>query len=51
MKKALCAIGIILYLCIFWGFSFFISIDNSCKMDKPSLEKRCVRAIEHYRGQ
>lgn len=51
MKKALCFIAIILYLCTFFWFSFYISIDNSCKVDKPSLEKRCLRAIEHYRGQ
>ncbi|SPY70789.1 Uncharacterised protein [Providencia alcalifaciens] len=51
MKKAFCLIAIVLYLCVFWGGSFYISIDNSCKVDKTSLEKRCVRAIEHYRGQ
>ncbi|MCB6144317.1 hypothetical protein [Providencia rettgeri] len=27
------------------------SVDNTCGIDKVSLEKRCQKAIDHYKGR
>ncbi|WP_199908597.1 hypothetical protein [Providencia alcalifaciens] len=33
------------------GFGAYRLTDNTCGIDKVSLEKRCQKAIEHYKGR
>ena len=33
------------------AFSASRLVDETCSTDKVSLEKRCVKAIDHYKGQ
>ncbi|MCB6146731.1 hypothetical protein LHK12_22185 [Providencia rettgeri] len=44
------------YLTFFFSLSLVIigavrSVDNTCGIDKVSLEKRCQKAIDHYKGR
>ncbi|MEX6256015.1 hypothetical protein [Providencia huaxiensis] len=32
-------------------FGAYRMTDNTCGIDKASLEKRCQKAIDHYKGQ
>ncbi|WP_192575035.1 hypothetical protein [Providencia rettgeri] len=32
-------------------FGSYRLTDNTCSIDKVSLEKRCQKAIDHYKGQ
>ncbi len=32
-------------------FGAYRLTDNTCSIDKASLEKRCQKAIDHYKGQ
>ena len=32
-------------------FSAYRLTDNTCGIDKTSLEKRCQKAIDHYKGR
>lgn len=33
------------------AFSAYRMTDNTCGIDKVSLEKRCQKAIDHYKGR
>ncbi len=33
------------------AFGAYCMTDNTCGIDKASLEKRCQKAIDHYKGQ
>lgn len=33
------------------AFGAYRMTDNKCGIDKVSLEKRCQKAIDHYKGQ
>ena len=33
------------------AFGAYRMTDNTCGIDKASLEKRCQKAIEHYKGR
>lgn len=32
-------------------FAAYRLTDNTCSIDKVSLEKRCQKAIDHYKGR
>lgn len=51
MKTACYVIGTLIFLVVFLISSAYLLADNSCDTDRKSLEKRCVSAINHYRGQ
>lgn len=51
MKTACYVIGTLVFLVVFLISSAYLLTDNSCGTDRKSLEKRCVSAINHYRGQ
>ncbi|MFG0224940.1 hypothetical protein ACF3TM_18405 [Providencia stuartii] len=47
---------VIVILLSFFSLSLVIigavrSVDNTCGIDKVSLEKRCQKAIDHYKGR
>lgn len=33
------------------AFGAYRMTDNTCSIDKASLEKRCQKAIDHYKGR
>ncbi|WP_272670111.1 MULTISPECIES: hypothetical protein [unclassified Providencia] len=33
------------------AFGAYRMTDNTCGIDKASLEKRCQKAIDHYKGR
>lgn len=51
MKTAAYVIGVLVFLVVFLASSVYLLTDKSCGTDRQSLEKRCVSAINHYRGQ
>ena len=50
MKTICYVIGTLIFLAVFLISSVCLLTDNSCGTDRKSLEKRCVSAINHYRG-
>ncbi len=51
MKTVCYVIGTLIFLAVFLISSAYLLTDNSCGTDRKSFEKRCVSAINHYRGQ
>lgn len=50
-KYVAAVIGLIIYIAAFLVSGFYLLTDNTCGIDKTSLEKRCQKAIEHYKGR
>lgn len=50
-KPIVAVIGLIIYMVAFLGSGFYLLTDNTCGTDKASLEKRCQKAIDHYKGK
>lgn len=50
-KPIVAVIGLVIYLIIFIGSGTYLLTDNTCGIDKASLEKRCQKAIDHYKGR
>ncbi|WBM59696.1 hypothetical protein M5X66_11895 [Providencia sp. PROV188] len=50
-KYVVAVIGLIIYIAAFLVSGFYLLTDNTCGIDKTSLEKRCQKAIDHYKGR
>ncbi|APC12595.1 hypothetical protein U7S25_001241 [Providencia rettgeri] len=50
-KPVVAAICIVLFAIAMIAFGAYRLTDNTCSIDKASLEKRCQKAIDHYKGQ
>ncbi|WP_173424808.1 hypothetical protein [Providencia rettgeri] len=50
-KPVVAAICIVLFAIAMIAFGAYRLTDNTCSIDKVSLEKRCQKAIDHYKGQ
>lgn len=50
-KPIAAVIGLVIYLIIFIGSGTYLLTDNTCGIDKVSLEKRCQSAINYYKGK
>lgn len=50
-KPVVAVIGLIIYMVAFLGSGFYLLTDNTCGIDKASLEKRCQKAIDRYKGK
>ncbi|WP_350914653.1 hypothetical protein [Providencia huaxiensis] len=50
-KPVVAVIGLIIYMVAFLGSGFYLLTDNTCGIDKASLEKRCQKAIDHCKGR
>lgn len=43
--------GFVIYFMVFIVSGVYLLTDNTCAIDKTSLEKRCLKAFEHYKGR
>lgn len=50
-KPVVVVIGLIIYMVAFLGSGFYLLTDNTCGIDKTSLEKRCQSAINYHKGK
>lgn len=51
-RVCLCVSSFIICLPIYWAIGVYALRDDTCGgTDKVSLEKRCQKAIEHYKGR
>lgn len=50
-KPIVAIIGLTLYLIVFMGIGISRLTDKTCGTDKASLEKRCQKAIDHFKGK
>ncbi|HCH7937155.1 hypothetical protein LVJ10_07975 [Providencia rettgeri] len=50
-KPVVAAICIVLFTIAMIAFGAYRLIDSTCGIDKASLEKRCQKAIDFYKGR
>lgn len=50
-KPIVAAAGLVIYLIMFLVSGVYLLTDNTCGIDKASLEKRCQSAINYYKGK
>ncbi|MGO2306080.1 MAG: hypothetical protein ACTH5W_15435 [Providencia sp.] len=50
-KPVVAAVGLVIYMILFIGSGIYLLADNTCGIDKVSLEKRCQSAVNHYKGR
>ncbi|ETS99883.1 hypothetical protein M5X66_10515 [Providencia sp. PROV188] len=50
-KSIVAVIGLIIYMITFLGSGFYLLTDNTCSIDKASLEKCCQSAINYHKGK
>lgn len=50
-KPVVTVIGLVLYMAAFLGSGFYLLTDDTCGIDKLSLEKRCQSAINYHKGK
>lgn len=50
-KSIVAAAGLVIYLIMFTGSGVYLLADNTCGIDKASLEKRCQSAVNYYKGK
>ncbi|EJD6042676.1 hypothetical protein M0J40_RS08490 [Providencia rettgeri] len=50
-KPVVAAICIVLFAIAMIAFGAYRLTDSTCGIDKASLEKRCQKAIDHYKGR
>lgn len=50
-KPVVAAICIVLFAIAMIAFGVYRLTGNTCGIDKASLEKRCQKAIDHYKGR